>query len=102
MSIEEYVTMASCPMSCVLGALTMLSTHFFTILDAIYHFMPDQKFVPFVVAGVGGAHFDPNSTGDKDKLRADVCVGAKYLLTDITAFRMDIRDLAYFGSLKQI
>jgi OOP family OmpA-OmpF porin len=70
-------------------------------IDAIYHFMPDQKFVPFVVAGIGGAHFDPNSTGDKNKLMADVGVGAKYWLTDNTALRMDIRDVAYIGSLKQ-
>jgi OOP family OmpA-OmpF porin len=63
--------------------------------------MPDQKFAPFVVAGVGGAHFDPNSTRDKNKLMADVGVGAKYWLTDNTALRMDIRDVAYIGSLKQ-
>jgi OOP family OmpA-OmpF porin len=70
-------------------------------VDAIYHFMPDQKFVPFVVAGVGGAHFDPNSTGVKNKLMADIGVGAKYWMTDNTAIRMDIRDVAYIGSLKQ-
>ena len=70
-------------------------------IDAIYHFMPDQKFVPFVVAGVGGAHFDPNSTGSKNKLMADIGVGAKYWLTDTTALRMDVRDVAYFGSIKQ-
>ncbi len=70
-------------------------------IDAIYHFMPDQKFVPFVVAGVGGAHFDPNSTGDKNKLMADVGVDAKYWLTDNTALRMDIRGVAYIGNLKQ-
>ncbi len=70
-------------------------------IDGIYHFMPDQKFVPFVVAGVGGAHFEPNTTGERTKLMADVGVGAKYWLTDATALRMDVRDVAYIGSFKQ-
>ena len=70
-------------------------------VDAIYHFMPEQRFVPFVVAGIGGGHFDPNKTGTRNKLMADAGVGAKYWLTDATALRMDIRDIAYIGSIKQ-
>ena len=68
--------------------------------DLIYHFMPEQRFVPFVVAGIGGAHFSPNVTGDRDKLLADAGIGAKYWLTESTALRMDVRDMIFFGSAK--
>ncbi|HMK56285.1 MAG TPA: outer membrane beta-barrel domain-containing protein, partial [Dissulfurispiraceae bacterium] len=70
-------------------------------VDAIYHFMPDQNFVPFIVGGIGGANFNPNATGSKNKLMANLGVGAKYWLTDATALRFDVRDVAYFGSIKQ-
>ncbi len=70
-------------------------------VDAIYHFMPDQKFVPFVVAGVGGAHFNPNAAKNRNRVVADLGVGAKYWFTDMTALRMDVRDVAYIGSFKQ-
>jgi len=46
-------------------------------VDAIYHFMPEQKFVPFSVARIGGAHFDARSTGIENKFMADIGVGAK-------------------------
>ncbi len=68
--------------------------------DVIYHFMPEQRFVPFVVAGIGGAHFSPNVTGERDKLMADAGIGAKYWITESTALRMDVRDLVFFGSAK--
>lgn len=33
-------------------------------IDAVYHFMPDSKFPPFVIVGLGGAHYNPMiSTG---------------------------------------
>jgi len=70
-------------------------------VDAIYHFMPDQNFVPFVVAGIGGANFNPTASGGRNKLMADAGVGFKYWLTDATALRVDVRDIAYFGSIKQ-
>ncbi|MGO9380009.1 MAG: outer membrane beta-barrel domain-containing protein [Dissulfurispiraceae bacterium] len=69
--------------------------------DAIYHFMPYQRFVPFVVAGVGGAYFRPNETQNKHELLADVGVGFKYWLTDVTAFRMDVRNVTYVNVFKQ-
>src|SRR5512133_3981338 len=34
-------------------------------LDAVYHIIPDGKFNPFVVVGIGGAHYNPKiSTRD--------------------------------------
>ena len=60
-------------------------------VDAIYHFMPDSKFTPFIVAGIGGAHYSPTiSHGDMPAF--NVGVGAKYSLTDNIALRVDVQD----------
>jgi OOP family OmpA-OmpF porin len=60
-------------------------------LDAVYHFIPDGKFNPFVVAGFGGAHYNPRIS-TKDMAAFNVGVGAKYSLTDNIALRFDIKD----------
>jgi OmpA-OmpF porin, OOP family len=60
-------------------------------LDLIYHFMPDGKFNPFVVAGFGGAHYDPKIS-TKDMAAINVGVGAKYWMTDNIALRVDVQD----------
>lgn len=60
-------------------------------LDAVYHFMPDGRFNPFVLAGVGGAHYDPDIS-DADMATLVVGVGAKYWLNDRIALRVDLRD----------
>lgn len=60
-------------------------------LDAVYHFMPEGRFNPFVVAGVGGAHYSP-TISTKDMAAFNVGVGAKYWLTDHVALRADVRD----------
>jgi OOP family OmpA-OmpF porin len=60
-------------------------------LDAVYHFIPDGKFNPFVVAGFGGAHYNPRIS-TKDMAAINVGVGAKYSLTDNIALRFDIKD----------
>ena len=60
-------------------------------IDAVYHFMPDRAFTPFVVAGFGGAHYSPDIS-DKDMAAFNVGAGAKYQVTDNVAFRMDVRD----------
>jgi OOP family OmpA-OmpF porin len=60
-------------------------------LDAIVHFMPDSRFTPFIVAGVGGAHYYPKIS-DKDMFTIDVGVGAKFWLTEHIALRVDVRD----------
>ncbi|MFA5394219.1 MAG: outer membrane beta-barrel domain-containing protein [Candidatus Ratteibacteria bacterium] len=60
-------------------------------LDALYHFMPDSKFTPFVVLGVGGAAYNPNiSDGDMPALNFGI--GAKYWLAENVAVRFDLRD----------
>jgi OOP family OmpA-OmpF porin len=60
-------------------------------IDAVYHFMPDGKFTPFVLVGFGGAHYDP-SISTKDMAAFNVGVGAKYSLTDNIALRLDLKD----------
>jgi OOP family OmpA-OmpF porin len=60
-------------------------------IDAVYHFMPDGKFNPFVLAGFGGAHYRPEIS-TRDMAAFNVGVGAKYWLTDNIALRVDIKD----------
>jgi OOP family OmpA-OmpF porin len=60
-------------------------------LDAVYHFMPEGRLNPFIVAGIGGAHYSP-SISDHDMAAFNVGVGAKYWITDHVAIRADLRD----------
>jgi OOP family OmpA-OmpF porin len=60
-------------------------------VDAIVHLMPDSRFTPFIVAGIGGAHYSPTiSHGDMPAF--NVGVGAKFSLTDNIALRVDVQD----------
>jgi len=43
-------------------------------VDAVYHFMPESNFTPFVVAGIGGAHYSPKNS-DHDMTAFNVGVG---------------------------
>jgi outer membrane beta-barrel protein len=60
-------------------------------IDAVYHFLSDGKFNPFIVAGIGGSHSSP-AVSDHDMAAINVGVGAKYWVTDRIALRGDIRD----------
>ena len=60
-------------------------------LDAVYHFMPEGKFNPFILVGFGGAHYAP-SISTKDMAAFNVGIGAKYWLTDNIALRFDVKD----------
>ena len=60
-------------------------------IDAVYHFIPDGKFNPFVVAGFGGAHYSP-TISTRDMAAFNVGVGAKYSVTDNIALRVDLKD----------
>jgi len=64
---------------------------YFYHVDAVFHFMPEGKFNPFIVAGFGGAHYKPRIS-DHDMAAFNVGVGAKYWLTDHIALRADVRD----------
>jgi len=69
-------------------------------IDAVYHFIPDGKFNPFVVAGFGGAHYSP-TISTKDMAAFNVGVGAKYSLTDNIALRFDIKDYMVTEIMKE-
>jgi len=64
---------------------------YFYHVDAVFHFMPEGRFNPFIVAGFGGAHYKPR-VSDHDMAAFNVGVGAKYWLTDHVALRADVRD----------
>jgi OOP family OmpA-OmpF porin len=65
-------------------------------LDALYHFRPTEKLVPFVAFGVGGFTFDPDgSSSDKD-FAADYGAGIKYFLNEAVALRLDVRHVLDF------
>ncbi len=61
-------------------------------LDAVYHFIPDGKFNPFVVAGFGAAHYSQTISTKGDMAAFNVGVGAKYWVTDNIALRVDVQD----------
>jgi OOP family OmpA-OmpF porin len=64
-------------------------------LDLLYHFMPESKFNPFIVAGYGAAHYSPK-INNKNMSILDFGVGAKYWLADNIALRADLRDNMVF------
>jgi OOP family OmpA-OmpF porin len=64
-------------------------------IDALYHFMPENRLVPFVAAGFGGQTiFFPQQ---KDRTRGvfDYGAGLKYFLTDTVVLRGDLRNLVF-------
>lgn len=60
-------------------------------IDAVYNFTPEEKFNPFVVVGIGGAHYKPE-IADDDMAAFNIGVGAKYWLAENIAIRVDLRD----------
>lgn len=60
-------------------------------IDGVYHFMPEGKFIPFVVAGIGAARYS-TEISDHDMSTFDFGIGAKYRVADTIAFRIDLRD----------
>jgi OmpA-OmpF porin, OOP family len=60
-------------------------------IDAIYHFMPESRFVPFIALGVGGIHYGYPHAERSSKVTVDYGAGAKIFLTDNVALRFDVR-----------
>lgn len=66
--------------------------------ELLYHFWPDDKFVPYVAAGYGGMNFKGNNSYPgtaKTKGVLDYGLGFKYFVTEDMAWRNDIRGLMY-------
>ncbi|HOG08751.1 MAG: OmpA family protein [Syntrophales bacterium] len=70
-------------------------------LEALYHFMPDSRFVPFVAVGAGGRslRFDDTDRGDRNYLAAAYGVGLKFFFTDSLALRADVRHVIPFNDV---
>jgi OOP family OmpA-OmpF porin len=66
-------------------------------LDVLYNFMPSQRLVPYLAAGVGGITMDPDP-GERDTdFIADYGGGLKYFLTENIALRGDVRHVLTFA-----
>lgn len=81
-------------------------THSNTTLDfyryggeLLYHFLPDNKFVPYLAAGYAGMNLkgnNPYPETSKTKGVLDYGLGFKYFVTEDIAWRADIRGLMYY------
>lgn len=60
-------------------------------LDALYHFLPDNKLSPYIVGGYGAADYSP-SISDKEMSAFNLGAGVKYWVSDRLALRFDVRD----------
>jgi OOP family OmpA-OmpF porin len=61
-------------------------------LDGLYHFMPDNKLVPYIAAGIGGITIKGGDDDGKDAL-FNYGAGIKYFLTENLAVRGDVRHI---------
>ena len=61
--------------------------------EVLYHFFPDNKFVPYIAAGFGGIDYGSNISKSENRGIFDYGIGAKYFLTDAFALRADVRHL---------
>ncbi len=71
-------------------------TSFLYHIDAIYNFMPESSFNPFVTGGAGVAIYHPNISSTHGRVLADAGVGAKYWFSDRSALRVEVRDIVTF------
>lgn len=60
-------------------------------IEGLYHFMPESRLVPFLAAGVGNTHYDPEGAGNNNKLTLNYGAGLKYFVTENIALRADVR-----------
>ncbi len=67
-------------------------------VEALYHFMPEGRLVPFLAAGMGGAHYEGSrGLGDRNKFTVDYGAGLKYFLMEDVALRADVRHVLPFN-----
>lgn len=61
--------------------------------EALYHFRPEGKLVPFIAAGVGAVRLEGDRYPDDDYFTVNYGAGVKYYLSDTVAFRGDARHI---------
>ncbi|MFH0727640.1 MAG: OmpA family protein [Pseudomonadota bacterium] len=69
-------------------------------VDALYHFMPGERLVPYVAAGVGGIIINPQVTKSDHDVAANYGGGVKYFLTENVALRADVRHVIAFDETR--
>lgn len=65
-------------------------------LDGLYHFMPENRLVPYIAAGLGGITLDPDNGDNDTSFLINYGGGVKYFLTDSIALRGDLRHVISF------
>jgi OOP family OmpA-OmpF porin len=65
--------------------------------EALYHFMPEKTFVPYVAVGYSGVNLEGRGPGGLNVMRGvfDYGAGMKYFVSDDIAIRADVRHLVY-------
>jgi len=66
--------------------------------DALYHFRPGKRLVPYLSAGAGLIHFDPDFHSDTTDPLVEYGGGIKYFLSPRVALRGDLRNLYSFNN----
>ncbi len=64
-------------------------------LDALYHFMPENRLVPYLAIGYGGLTTEYPNNADRTRGAFNYGGGVKYFLNDSMALRGDIRNLVF-------
>ncbi|NIO15887.1 MAG: OmpA family protein [Deltaproteobacteria bacterium] len=68
--------------------------------EGLYHFRPEEKFVPFVAAGIGGIDIQFEGAGSSSGFLFNYGAGAKFFVGENIAIRGDIRHIiAYSDAL---
>lgn len=68
-------------------------------LDALYHFAPSERLVPYVASGLGSLVVDPDRAHNDKDFAFNYGAGLKYFLTDAVALRGDVRHVVTFSSV---
>jgi OmpA-OmpF porin, OOP family len=69
-------------------------------LDAFYHFLPESRIVPYLVAGAGGITYDPDHHSSKTKTLLNGGGGLRFFLTDSFSLRADARKILAINSFQ--
>jgi OOP family OmpA-OmpF porin len=64
--------------------------------DGLYHFMPSERLVPYIAAGLGGIVFDPENAKSDQYFAVNYGAGLKYFLSENVALRGDVRHVISF------
>jgi OOP family OmpA-OmpF porin len=63
--------------------------------ELLYHFLPENTFVPYLAVGLSGLNFDAAGADKKARAAFDYGLGGKYFLNDKFALRGDVRHIIY-------